>query len=65
MFKVFGVTNDNEGHEKMEIRTIESPVGDALDIDIDDDRDAEMDIGQIAVDILDCPDAIIIVAPIA
>jgi hypothetical protein len=36
-----------------------------IDVDIHDDHDHETDVGQIAVDILDTPTAIIIVAPIA
>ena len=34
-------------------------------VDMHKERDHETDIGQIAVDILDCPNEIIIVAPIA
>jgi len=36
-----------------------------IDIEIREWRDHETDIGQIAVDILDCPNSIIIVAPVA
>jgi HSP20 family protein len=36
-----------------------------IDVDIRDDHDHETDVGQIAVDILDTPTSIIIVAPIA
>lgn len=36
-----------------------------IDVEIHEGRDHETDIGQIAVDILDCPNSIIIVAPVA
>ncbi len=70
MFKVFGVSDidgkttnthenewshtDNHAHENHEI-----------DVEIREWKDHETDIGQIALDILDCPSSIIIVAPIA
>lgn len=70
MFKVFWVAEggakkntsahtdgghvDHHEHEEREI-----------DVEIREGRDHETDIGQIALDILDCPTAIIIVAPVA
>lgn len=67
MFKVFGVTDENNSHEKMEIKSMESnlPRGEVIEVDMTEERDTEMDIGQIAVDILDLSDSIVIVAPIA
>lgn len=65
MFKVFGVTNDGENTEKMEVRTIETSHSDVIEVEMNADRDHETDIGQIAVDILDLYDSIVIIAPIA
>lgn len=67
MFKIFGVTDNREKtSEKMEVRPIESAhSADVIEVDMTEDRDYETDIGQIAVDILDLSDAIVIVAPIA
>lgn len=66
MFKVFGVSDENNPHEKMEIRTIETAQsGEAIEVDMREERDHEADVGQIAVDILDLPESIIIIAPIA
>lgn len=65
MFKVFGVTNDGENTEKMEVRTIETSHSDVIEVEMNADRDHETDIGQIAVDILDLHDSIVIIAPIA
>lgn len=72
MFKVFWVANDDKnphashdtyhgdthGHED----THESQ---AIEIDMHDTHDHDTDIWQIAVDILDTPNAIIIIAPVA
>lgn len=57
--------NDGENTEKMEIRNFASPNAEIIEVDTTEDRDYETDIGQIAVDILDLSDAIVIVAPIA
>lgn len=67
MFKVFGVTDDREKtSEKMEVRNIESAhSADVIEVDMTEEHDYETDIGQIAVDILDLSEAIVIVAPIA
>ncbi|MBB1554006.1 hypothetical protein BLM37_00395 [Candidatus Gracilibacteria bacterium GN02-873] len=65
MFKVFGVSNENESGERMEVRTIETSQAEAIEVEMDAERDHETDIGQIAVDILDLSDAIVIVAPVA
>lgn len=69
MFKVFGVTDDTTtSREAMEVKTIESahsPRAEVLEVDLAEERDHETDIGQIAVDILDLSDKIVIVAPIA
>ena len=65
MFKVFWVSNENESDERMEVRTIETSQAEAIEVEMDAERDHETDIGQIAVDILDLSDAIVIVAPVA
>ena len=65
MFKVFWVSNENESGERMEVRTIETSQAEAIEVEMDAERDHETDIGQIAVDILDLSDAIVIVAPVA
>lgn len=49
----------------MEVRTIEISQAEAIEVEMDAERDHETDIGQIAVDILDLSDAIVIVAPVA
>jgi hypothetical protein len=36
-----------------------------IDVEIREERDHETDIGQIALDILDCPDSLVIIAPVA
>ena len=78
MFKVFWVGNDDKnphashdthghnshhadahGHEETH------PESHAIEVDMRDTHDHDTDIGQIAVDILDTPSAIIIVAPVA
>ena len=49
----------------MEVRAIETSQAEAIEVEMDAERDHETDIGQIAVDILDLSDAIVIVAPVA
>lgn len=50
----------------MEVRTFASSNAEILEVESkNEDRDYETDIGQIAVDILDLSDAIVIIAPIA
>jgi HSP20 family molecular chaperone IbpA len=73
MFKVFSVTNDtqkrdphDEHHHEDSTHTPHSSHDEHhIDVEIREERDHEMDIWQIAVDILDCPNSIIVVAPIA
>lgn len=67
MFKVFGVSDERDTTEKMEIKNIESrhEKGEDIEIHPTEERDHDTDIGQIAVDILDTADSIIIIAPIA
>lgn len=65
MFKVFWVSSENDLSDKMEVKSIESHSENLIDVDINNDRDTEDDIGQIAVDILDLGDSIAIIAPIA
>jgi hypothetical protein len=70
MFKIYGVTknstpahtsHDAHGHSD----THHHGAGAQIDVEIHDDHAHETDIGQIALDILDTPSSIIIVAPIA
>lgn len=51
------VTHDTETHA--------APQSQAIEVDIRDNHEHDTDIGQIAVDILDTPNAIIVIAPIA
>jgi HSP20 family molecular chaperone IbpA len=71
MFKVFWVSEIDEkkksswhehewGHTDHHVA-----VEQEIDVEIREWRDHETDIGQIALDILDCPNSIIIVAPVA
>lgn len=72
-FKVFGVSDEEVKNLHKNIdRHEEEDEEDTVhghDIEVEtnhhNERDHETDIGQIAVDILDCPNEIIIVAPIA
>ena len=75
MFKVFWVASDDKnphvshdshtphdnhhGHEQAHHES------QAIEVDMRDAHDHDTDIGQIAVDILDTPNSIIIVAPVA
>lgn len=66
MFKVFNVANDGQTSDKMQVRTFETSQAEALEVETTtEERDHETDIGQIAVDILDLSDQIVIIAPIA
>ena len=65
MFKFFWVSNENESGERMEVSTIETSQAEDIEVEMDAERDHETDIGQIAVEILDLSDAIVIVAPVA
>lgn len=78
MFKVFWVGNDDKNphashdtheqgsHNAHPHRHDDSHLAShAIEVDIRDTHDHDTDIGQIAVDILDTPSAIIIVAPVA
>jgi HSP20 family protein len=69
MFKVFWVSSEEDtkhAHSTSAYVSHEEHHDDAhIDVEIRDDVDHDMDIGQIAVDILDCPNSIVIVAPIA
>ena len=65
MFKVFGVSDDRSVSEKMEVRSLESENAMPIEVEITEERDHETDIGQIAVDILDTGEEIVIIAPIA
>jgi hypothetical protein len=64
MFKIYGVTkNPTSAHTDHD--THHQSTGSHIDVEIHDDHAHETDIGQIALDILDTPSSIIIVAPIA
>ena len=70
MFKIYGVTkNSTPNHVEHDIHdhddTHHASTGSHIDVEIHDDHAHETDIGQIALDILDTPNSIIIVAPIA
>ena len=65
MFKVYGVTDESESSSKMEIRPIESSSSEPIEVELQEERDFDTDTGQIAVDVLDLPDSVVIVAPIA
>ena len=75
MFKIYGVTDaqntaklphsDHENHDHHTNEHTEHNTTHSIDVDIHDNADHETDIGQIAVDILDTTNSIIIVAPIA
>lgn len=67
MFKIFGVSEDGTQTEKMEIKSLETrhEKGSEIAISESEATNHDTDIGQIAVDILDLDDAIVIIAPIA
>ncbi|MBC7503943.1 Hsp20/alpha crystallin family protein [Candidatus Gracilibacteria bacterium] len=70
MFKIYGVTDTDKSNKTIYPSHNTHPVSEHhnsqdIDVDIHDNHDHETDIGQIAVDILDTPSSIIIVAPIA
>lgn len=68
MFKVYGVTKNTwvapESHNETQ-RVQDDHSHQEIQVDIHDGTEHETDVGQIAVDILDCPSSIVIVAPIA
>lgn len=67
-FKVFWVSEERKS-QNHEHEAEDDIHGHDIEVDTNHhderERDHETDIGQIAVDILDCPEEIIIVAPIA
>lgn len=70
MFKIFGVSQNDDTStplEKMEVRTLETHHDKGHEITITEKKEEDLntDIGQIAVDILDLSDSIVIIAPIA
>lgn len=73
MAKIFGIgTEVDHGGEKLNHTEAHSTdhheEGDdrhAIDIEIREERDHEADVGQIAVDVLDLAEELIIVAPVA
>lgn len=70
MFKIYGVSDEKTPSNSMETRPLHSDEkeetrSEVIDVDIHAERDHDTDIGQIAVDILDLADAIVVIAPIA
>ncbi len=70
MFKIYGVTDTDSSKKKSNQEGHQNHPSDMshthdIDVDIHHDADHETDIGQIAVDILDTPSSIIIIAPVA
>lgn len=71
MFKIYGVTDADKTTKKSshDVHSTHdqnhNEPNHRIDVDIHDDADHETDIGQIAVDILDLANSIIIVAPVA
>ncbi len=71
MTKLFGVSAETEAldtkhhHEKHEHTTHEDNQHAAVDVEIHDSHDHEIDVGQIAVDVLDLADELVIIAPVA
>ena len=64
MFTSFGVGAKSENTKKQHHED-ESHHEQEIDVEIHDEHDHDTDTGQIAVDILDCPNSIIIIAPVA
>lgn len=68
MSKLFGV---NQSHETTELKnnphtpSYDHEVHETIEVDIHENQDHEVDIGQIAVDVLDLAEEIIIIAPVA
>jgi HSP20 family molecular chaperone IbpA len=57
MFKIFkGENHDNED---------ESHGPTSIEVKMEEDDIVEEELGQVALDILDCPDMIVIIAPVA
>ncbi len=69
MFKVYGVTDEEENTSSsgMQIRSLDEnqEKNNSINVELSDEEDHDTDVGQIAVDILDTGENIIIVAPIA
>ncbi len=63
MFTSFGVGAKSENPKKH--HEDEHDHEHEIDVEIHDEHDHDTDTGQIAVDILDCPNSIIIIAPVA
>ncbi|PID84044.1 hypothetical protein CSB09_03340 [Candidatus Gracilibacteria bacterium] len=65
MFKIYGVGDEQDSHEIEEAPQKIDKESKAINVEMREQTDTETDIGQIAVDILDCKESITIIAPIA
>lgn len=66
MSKIFGIGTDTKKSHSHDEHTHEAHTQTPhIDVEIHDAHDTEVDIGQIAVDVLDLAEEIIIVAPVA
>ena len=64
MFTSFGVGTKSENPKKQHHEDNNHDEQE-IDVEIHNEHDHDTDTGQIAVDILDCPNSIIIIAPVA
>ena len=61
-----GIADHDDGHGHTHTDTGHTDHSDhAIDVEIREERDHEVDVGQIAVDVLDLAEELIIVAPVA
>lgn len=65
MSKIFGVSKVHTPHTESHETHHNHETHETLEVDIHETHDSEVDIGQIAVDVLDLAEEIIIVAPVA
>lgn len=66
MFKVYWVSDQKKTTtDEADIKEQSNDLPQEIDINTTETTEHETDIGQIAVDILDCPSSIVVVAPIA
>lgn len=63
MSKLFGVSKTSQWISETHITHQDNH--DSIEVDIHDSHDHEVDVGQIAVDVLDLAEEIIIIAPVA
>lgn len=65
MSKLFGVSKLHSPSSTSHDASHEHETHETIEVDIHETHDSEIDIGQIAVDVLDLAEEIIIVAPVA